>query len=70
VNLLDVHIKELTIHGLFRYVDTWPAAIALAASHDYDLDQLVSGHYSLQDTQQALSARDNDPASIKAIIRP
>jgi L-iditol 2-dehydrogenase len=70
VNLLDVHIKELTIHGVFRYVDTWPAAIALAASHNYNIDQLVSGYYSLRDTHQALAARDDNPASIKAIIRP
>src|SRR5262249_8663872 len=70
VNLLDVHVKELTIRGVFRYVSTWPAAIAIAASPDYDLDQFVSGYYSLRDTHRALTARVDDPASVKAIIKP
>ena len=39
------HIQnlEITVTGIFRYTDTWPAAIHLVASGQVDLDSLVTG---------------------------
>src|SRR5699024_9697652 len=51
---LDVFLvqsRELVIEGLFRYTDTWPAAITLAA--DLDLDRLVSARYPLEEVGAA-----------------
>jgi len=64
-----VQQRELRITGTFRYANTWPAAIALAASGRVELDKLVTGEYALADVARALAA-GRDPQHVKAIIRP
>src|SRR5216684_506724 len=61
--------RELLISGTFRYANTWPIAIALAASGRVSLDDLVTGEYGLANVEQALIA-GRDPHSIKAVVRP
>lgn len=65
------HIQnaEVTVTGIFRYADTWPAAIHLVASGQIDLDSLVTGKFDLDHAAAALDA-DQDPASLKAIVYP
>ena len=64
-----VQQRELVITGTFRYANTWPTAIALAASGRVSLDSLVTGEYGLADTEKALTA-GRDQHSVKAVIRP
>src|SRR4051812_4696723 len=64
---LQTHVLELT--GTFRYANTWPDAIALAAAGRVNLDALVTGHYGLADVEQALTATTRDPASVKVIVQ-
>lgn len=63
------HIQnnEITLTGTFRYVDTWPKAIALAASGRVDLDSMVTARYPLEEAEAALNA-DDDPASMKSVV--
>ncbi len=68
--LAHVQTRELEVTGTFRYANTWPDAIALAASGRVDLDALVTSHYGLADVEQALTAGTHDPDSVKVIIRP
>lgn len=65
------HIQnlEITVTGIFRYTDTWPAAIHLVASGQVDLDSLVTGRFDLEHAGEALDA-DRDPSSLKAIVYP
>ena len=65
------HIQnlEITVTGIFRYADTWPAAIHLVASGLVDLDALVTGKFDLEHAAEALEA-DLDPASLKAVVYP
>ncbi len=65
-----VQDRELTITGAFRYANTWPTAIALAASGRVDLDAMVSGHYGLDEVEAALTASRTDPTTMKAMVRP
>jgi L-iditol 2-dehydrogenase len=65
-----VQDRELTITGAFRYANTWPTAIRLAASGRVDLDAMVTGHYGLHDVEAALTASRDDPTSMKSIVRP
>ncbi len=65
-----VQDRELTVTGAFRYANTWPTAIQLAASGRVDLDAMVTGHYGLRDVEAALTASKNDPTTIKTIVRP
>jgi L-iditol 2-dehydrogenase len=65
-----VQDRELTITGAFRYANTWPTAIALAAAGTVDLDALVTGHYGLDEVEQALTAPRRDPTTVKPVVRP
>lgn len=65
-----VQEHELEVTGTFRYANTWPTAIALTASGRVDLDRLVTGRYGLAEVESALTTGMNDPAAIKAIVRP
>jgi L-iditol 2-dehydrogenase len=61
--------RELRITGTFRYANTWPAAVALAASGHVDLDSLVTAEFPLAETEKALTS-GRDPHQIKAVVRP
>lgn len=61
--------REITVTGIFRYVDTWPTAIHLVTSGLVDLDSLVTGRYDLDHVQEALDA-DQAPDSLKSIVEP
>lgn len=61
--------RELSITGTFRYANTWPTAIALAASGQVDLDGLVTSVHGLDDVVAALLAGTN-PGALKAMVRP
>jgi L-iditol 2-dehydrogenase len=61
--------RELIVTGTFRYANTWPAAIALAASGAVDVDALVTDRYPLEQAARAL-ASTSQPGSIKSIIEP
>ena len=59
--------KEIVLTGVFRYVDTWPKAIAAAMQPGIDLDALVTGEFELEDAEAALTS-DADPGSMKSIV--
>jgi L-iditol 2-dehydrogenase len=68
--LARLQTQEIWLTGTFRYANTYPTAIALAASGKVDLDVLVTGHFALEDTETALRASREDPASIKPVVHP
>jgi L-iditol 2-dehydrogenase len=65
-----VQDRELVVTGAFRYANTWPTAISLVASGRVDLDSLVTGHFGLDEVEQALTASRRDPATVKPMVRP
>ena len=64
-----IQTRELAVTGTFRYANTWPGAIALAANGDVDLDALVTGHVDLDHAEQSL-APDPDERHVKLVVRP
>lgn len=62
--------REITLTGIFRYANTYTDAIALVASGRIDLKPIITGHYSLAETEQALQATKQDPANIKSVVLP
>jgi len=62
--------REITLTGTFRYANTYADAIALVATGRIDLKPIITGHYTLEETEQALQATRNDPANIKSIVVP
>jgi len=62
--------REIWLTGTFRYANTYPAAIALATSGRVDLGAIITGHYGLDETEQALRSSREDPASVKSMVHP
>ena len=62
--------RELWLTGTFRYANTYPAAIELAATGRVDVAALITGHYDLDDTEAALRVGHDDAASIKVMVHP
>ncbi|RZT83823.1 L-iditol 2-dehydrogenase [Pseudonocardia sediminis] len=61
--------REITLTGTFRYAETWPTAVQLAASGAVDLDRLVTAHVDLDHVADALSP-DPAAAHVKIVVRP
>lgn len=68
--LSHVQNFEIELTGTFRYANTWPTAIALAASGAVDLDRLVTHRFGLAEVGQALTISTRDEAAVKAVVRP
>ncbi len=56
--------------GTFRYANTYPTAIALAANGRVDLEAIITGHYELDDDRSALRVGREDPGSVKVMVHP
>nr|WP_242497572.1 NAD(P)-dependent alcohol dehydrogenase [Microbacterium protaetiae] len=65
------HIQnnELIVTGVFRYANTWPAAVAMAASGHVDLDAMITGTFPLSETEAALESTTT-PGTIKSVVAP
>lgn len=70
VPIAMIQHREITLTGTFRYVNTWPAAIALIATGALDVSDLVTGHYGLDAVEEALTKSQNDPHAIKTMVIP
>jgi L-iditol 2-dehydrogenase len=68
--LAMLHKNELSINLVNRYAHTWPTAIALVASGRIEVASLVTHHFSLDETADALLLSRRVPDSIKAVIHP
>ncbi|QUH00193.1 NAD(P)-dependent alcohol dehydrogenase [Saccharopolyspora erythraea] len=68
--LSHVQNFEIEVTGTFRYANTWPAAIAIAASGAVDLDRLVTHRFGLAEVEQALTASARDETAVKTVVRP
>lgn len=62
-----VAMRELSLTGVFRYVDTWPRALAAARRPGTDLDALVTAEFDLEQAEEALLS-DSDPQSMKSVV--
>jgi L-iditol 2-dehydrogenase len=61
--------RELVLTGVFRYANTWPLAIHLAATGQASLDSMVTSHHGLDQVEEALAAA-TDPQTVKALVHP
>jgi len=70
VPLALIQNRELWLTGTFRYANTYPTAIALAATGRVDLEAIITGHYGLDDAEAALRAGREDPGAVKVMVLP
>jgi L-iditol 2-dehydrogenase len=64
-----IQLRELVVTGVFRYANTWPLAISLAARGAVDLDSLVTARYGLAEVETALQ-RATDASMMKVLVVP
>ena len=70
VPLAFVQTREIWLTGTFRYANTYPAAIELAATGKVDLDALVTSRFDLDHAAEALQAGRKDAANVKPMVMP
>jgi len=68
--LAKIQTQEIWVTGTFRYANTYPTAIALAANGRVDLEAIITGHYQLDSTEDALKVGREDPGSVKVMVHP
>lgn len=68
--LSRLNVRELSIALVNRYAHTWPTAMALVADGRVDVRSIVTHHFALAQTEQALLLGRTDAASLKAIVHP
>ncbi|QCE32797.1 hypothetical protein FAI41_03905 [Acetobacteraceae bacterium] len=56
--------REIMLTGVFRYARTWPAAISMVADGRVDLSKIVTAHFNLEQTKEALD-KACDPNPLK-----
>jgi L-iditol 2-dehydrogenase len=64
-----VQNREIRVTGTFRYANTYPEAIALISSGAIDLEGLVDARFSLDSSEEALTAARRDPSVLKPLVR-
>lgn len=63
--------SELDVYGLFRYANTYPAAIQALSRGNVNLEQVITHKYALKDIKKAIEmARMEKDTSIKIMIYP
>jgi L-iditol 2-dehydrogenase len=70
VPLAFVQTNEILLMGTFRYANTYPTTIDLATTGKVDFDAMVTSHYGLPETKEALQASGKDPANVKPMVIP
>lgn len=68
--LAHLQTREIELTGTFRYANTWPTALSLAASGAVDLDRLVTHRFGLDGVADALTVSGRDDTAVKAVVRP
>lgn len=70
IPLSFIQNREILLTGIFRYANTYQDAIAMVATGRIDLKSIITGHYTLEQTEQALQATKSDPSNIKSVVVP
>jgi L-iditol 2-dehydrogenase len=55
-SLVDLQSREVSIHGVMRYSNTYPAAVALVSSGRFPIETIITKRFALDDVLAAFDA--------------
>ncbi len=71
MNMSQLIDAEIDAYGVFRYANTYPAAIQALTGSSIDIEQIITHKYALEDIKEAVEmARTQKDTSIKIMIYP
>lgn len=62
--------KELTVEGVFRYRNCYPAALELIGKGRVDVAPVLTHRFALEETEAALTLGKREHESLKAVVVP
>jgi L-iditol 2-dehydrogenase len=68
--LAQLGVNELTLSLVNRYNHTWPLAIELVSSGRVDVNPLITHHFNLEGSADALTLSSRVADSVKAVVHP
>ena len=69
LDIVSAASREVTLRGVFRYANCYPAAVELVASGAVNLDALVTHRYPFDQTPEAFDFADREKkTSMKVMI--
>ncbi len=70
-SLFDIQDREVSIHGVMRYSNTYPAAVALVSSGRYPIEDIITSRYPLDDVIKAFEEANGHKDKVtKVLIEP
>lgn len=71
INVNQLIDGEIDVYGLFRYANTYPAAIQALSRYQVDIQKVITHRFALSDIKEAVEmARNQKDTSIKIMIYP
>ncbi|GHD05414.1 NAD(P)-dependent alcohol dehydrogenase [Zhihengliuella salsuginis] len=70
LNVPLVQGRELTVTGLFRYANCYPAALQLIGAGAVDAAGMITHRFGLEETEAAMTVNGRDPEALKAMVLP
>lgn len=71
VNMSLIVDSEIDLRGVFRYHDTYPTAIEILSSKTVDIEQIITGKYTLNETAAAFEKAIEDKTNtLKIMVYP
>lgn len=68
-DIFDIIDKEITLHGIFRYANSYPTAIEILHSGVADFEAMITNKFTLEQTGDALDfALNHKQTAIKTIV--
>ncbi|NLM11387.1 MAG: zinc-binding dehydrogenase [Clostridiaceae bacterium] len=68
IPLLDAVCREISIHGSFRYRNTYPVALNIIAKHKELFSKLITHHYNIDEAEEAFITALHDPSACKVMV--
>jgi L-iditol 2-dehydrogenase len=71
IPLYEMINREVDLRGLFRYANCYPPAISLVAAGRVQVEPLVTHHFDLDETPEAMTfVHERRDGVVKAVIAP